>query len=82
METSAIQPATIRQKILDRVRKIPGSSAWEIARGIQERTASVSSLLVTMVKRGEVIREAGHGPRGGYGYFPTDRKVDKSRRPL
>ncbi len=44
-------------------------TASEISRSLGIGLSSVSSLLRRMVAAGEILRVAGFGPRGGYGYL-------------
>jgi hypothetical protein len=71
---------TIRQKILDRLAEplpsMHARSATRIALAIGERPDSVSSMLLFMMEKGDVRREPGGGPRGGYVYY----LVEEARR--
>lgn len=46
----------------------PGSTATQVANGIGLKSASVSSKLTAQVNEGKLVRVAGEGVRGGYGY--------------
>jgi len=47
----------------------PGSTATQVAKSIGLKSASISSKLTAQVNEGKLIRVAGEGVRGGYGYY-------------
>lgn len=61
--------ATIAEQIIEHLRVRPGRSAYEVAQAIRADKSSVASLCLRLVKAGRLRREAGEGPRKGFGYY-------------
>lgn len=59
---------TIRDAVLRHVRFNPGRSATQIANDLGKKFGSVSSVLTTLFKAGEVEYAPNPGPRGGCTY--------------
>ncbi len=64
---------TIRQRVIDELANLPFADDYMTARQLKKalgdvKMSSLSSILRKMVKRGEIYRQSGYGPRGGYGY--------------
>lgn len=70
-----IQRSTIRERILRLLKSWPGLSAYKIAQQLREDNSSVASICNQMTKRGALRREAGEGPRKGFGYYLADQKI-------
>lgn len=44
------------------------ATAVQLSRGTRVKLSSLSSVLLRMIKKGEIVRVHNIGPRGGYGY--------------
>jgi hypothetical protein len=60
----------LRQRILDYVMGHPGFTATQIATTLRVTPASVASVLSHEYKAGNLTRNKGEGPRGGFTYYP------------
>lgn len=60
---------TVREQLRYLLRDGITRTATESARALGLMPATVSSELHRMLRRAEVRRLAGYGPRGGFGYF-------------
>lgn len=60
------------KSVLKFVERNPGKSASIIAQSVGLHLPSVSSFLAKEVKAGRLVRRLGKGPRGGFGYYPTN----------
>lgn len=63
----------IRAKILDALGKLPSGpdqfmTAMELKKATGVRLSSLSPALLRLMKGGSILRKAGVGPRGGFGY--------------
>jgi DNA-binding MarR family transcriptional regulator len=63
--------SSLRHDVFEYVREHAGQTATEIAFGLTESTASVSSLLKKLVSRGVIARDRRAGFRRGYEYRVT-----------
>jgi hypothetical protein len=61
---------TLTQQLLEGVNASPGLSACQWGARLGRPYEVVSSLLHRLVKRGDLSRTKGGGPRGGYTYTP------------
>lgn len=61
-----------REKVLRYVQEHPGQSAYQVACGIGDSSAVVSSILYQEWRKGNVRRVEGGGPRGGNVYYPKE----------
>lgn len=60
---------SIKQRLLEYVRRHPGESAYQMARVLGVQPADLSGLCKRLTDAGVLRRERGRGPRGGFGYF-------------
>ena len=60
---------TQTEKILALVKRRPGISAYQVSTRLDLVPANVSSIMVKLVTRGVLRREANKGPRGGFAYY-------------
>ena len=61
---------SIRVRCLRFVEENPGLTATMIAKELCVLLSSLSSILLALCEEGELRRQGGVGPRGGFGYFP------------
>lgn len=59
---------TIQDRALKLLEARPWLSAAQVAKAIKANCASVSSILLQLVRKGTLIRINHYGPRGGYIY--------------
>ena len=64
---------SIEKRVLEYVDLHPGKTATQVAHALRARPGTVSGILNRLSKaKGGLKRVDGVGPRGGYGYYPSD----------
>jgi len=64
--------SSIRDRLVRQVQKTPGKSATQLAKLVDAKVESASSILKRLSDQGVLVRRDGLGPRGGFCYWTRE----------